>query len=362
MGAVYSRWFYPLAEPPDDLILETKIPPGPICNDSHCSRDTCRLTESEIESAMRKLIKVCGIKQKTYNFAMAGVTGSGKSSLINCLRGLEEKDSGCAEYALEGDDRETTNVVTPYRHPNFAHVVLFDLPGGNTERHPSHGYFFQKACFAYDCIIVVITNRIQSTELDIIEQAIRWNIPWVLVRTRCDLAPKDKVRRQPDIDLATVKTTLRDELKCELTKQMNGRGIVDSKPVVFLVSAPVFQGWPDESNIDLNLDEHNLLVWLARTAMSRRGATVVNRDYLCDNCEVEKFSQVVVQPCGDLICLKCRDALKQANNPVCPVCEAAIDHVVLVDELAYVSDCVTLTRNQAPPGKPVPRSTRCCIA
>ncbi len=52
-------------------------------------------------------------------------SGVGKSTFINCLRGLEAEDEGAAGVGVV----ETTNQPTPYEHPDFSNLKIWDLPG-----------------------------------------------------------------------------------------------------------------------------------------------------------------------------------------------------------------------------------------
>jgi predicted GTPase len=52
-------------------------------------------------------------------------SGVGKSTFINCLRGLEAEDEGAAKVGVV----ETTNEPTPYEHPDFSNLKIWDLPG-----------------------------------------------------------------------------------------------------------------------------------------------------------------------------------------------------------------------------------------
>ena len=52
-------------------------------------------------------------------------SGVGKSTFINCLRGLEAEDEGSASVGVV----ETTNQPTPYEHPDFPNLKIWDLPG-----------------------------------------------------------------------------------------------------------------------------------------------------------------------------------------------------------------------------------------
>jgi predicted GTPase len=51
----------------------------------------------------------------------------GKSTFINCLRGLEAEDPGAANVGVV----ETTNEPTPYEHPDCSNLRIWDLPGEN---------------------------------------------------------------------------------------------------------------------------------------------------------------------------------------------------------------------------------------
>lgn len=62
-----------------------------------------------------------------YNFAITGQSGSGKSSLINAIRGFSDTDPRAAKVG----EVETTMKIQSYVHPSYPHVVLWDLPGIN---------------------------------------------------------------------------------------------------------------------------------------------------------------------------------------------------------------------------------------
>jgi len=67
-----------------------------------------------------------------YNIAIVGASGSGKSSIVNGLLGLMDKDAGAAKTGVT----ETTSNAKRYKHPNNENVILWDLPGGGTPKHP----------------------------------------------------------------------------------------------------------------------------------------------------------------------------------------------------------------------------------
>lgn len=55
-------------------------------------------------------------------------SGVGKSTFINCLRGLEAEDEGAANVGVV----ETTTEPRAYEHPDFPNLKIWDLPGKNS--------------------------------------------------------------------------------------------------------------------------------------------------------------------------------------------------------------------------------------
>jgi predicted GTPase len=69
------------------------------------------------------------------NIAVTGESGAGKSSFINALRGVEHGGEDAAPIGM----LETTMQRTPYKHPNFPKVIIWDLPGtGTINFQPKH--------------------------------------------------------------------------------------------------------------------------------------------------------------------------------------------------------------------------------
>lgn len=66
-------------------------------------------------------------KEHPLDIAVVGSSGVGKSTFINCLRGLDAQDNGAANVGVV----ETTNQPTPYEHPDFSNLKIWDLPGTN---------------------------------------------------------------------------------------------------------------------------------------------------------------------------------------------------------------------------------------
>jgi interferon gamma inducible protein 47 len=116
------------------------------------------------------------------NVAVVGSTGAGMSSLINGLRGILNNANGAARVG----EVETTASSTPYTSVSHPNIVLWDVPGGGTQRHPAATYFDNKKLYTFNRLIVVFSTRFREVDWNIINIARQWNIPVFVVRTKSD--------------------------------------------------------------------------------------------------------------------------------------------------------------------------------
>uniref|UniRef100_A0AC34QF89 IRG-type G domain-containing protein n=1 Tax=Panagrolaimus sp. JU765 TaxID=591449 RepID=A0AC34QF89_9BILA len=154
-----------------------------------------------------------------YNFGITGQSGVGKSSLINALCGYDDYDSRAAPINIV----ECTNVVKRYPHPQLKHLVLYDLPGGGTTSNPFHTYFCDKRLYVFDCLLLVMSQRILETDLAIAKLALEMGTPVVFIRNKAEESLKT-IKRDPknhnmdeksliDLTISIIKDNIRKELK-----------------------------------------------------------------------------------------------------------------------------------------------------
>lgn len=118
-----------------------------------------------------------------FHFAVTGVAGSGKSSLVNAFRGLRNRDAGAAATGVT----ETTLEIARYSDPNHNHQLLwFDIPGAGTLNVRDWQYFNEHGLYVFDCIIVLFDARFTMTDIAILSSARRFNIPAYIVRSKAD--------------------------------------------------------------------------------------------------------------------------------------------------------------------------------
>ena len=118
-----------------------------------------------------------------FHFAIAGISGSGKSSLVNAFRSLRSQDPGAAAVGVI----ETTLEMARYPDPNPDHpFVWYDIPGAGTFKCRDWQYFNDQGLYVFDCIIVLFDNRFTMTDIAILTNASRFQIPTYIVRSKAD--------------------------------------------------------------------------------------------------------------------------------------------------------------------------------
>ncbi|KAG1786251.1 interferon-inducible GTPase-domain-containing protein [Suillus plorans] len=136
-------------------------------------------TPAEVSAAKRKV----QYREDLFHFAVAGVAGGGKSSLINAFRGLRDKDAGSAATGVT----QTTLAMARYASPNAEYpYVWYDIPGAGTLKIPDWQYFNAQGLYVFDCIIVLFDNRFTMTDIAILTNCKRFKIPTYIVRSKAD--------------------------------------------------------------------------------------------------------------------------------------------------------------------------------
>lgn len=156
---------------------------------------------AEYEAAKEKI----QFDPSTFMFAIAGFTGTGKSSLINIFL---DRDPPTKDAEISDNDGartgtcETTSEITRYPDPGDKPprkwIVWYDVPGGGTSNIPEKQYFNHQSLFLMDVILVLIGNRFTSIDVQILKQCRAFGIPSMIVRSNTDthIANMVKVRAE----------------------------------------------------------------------------------------------------------------------------------------------------------------------
>lgn len=223
------------------------------------------------------------IKQRYYregkfHVAITGISGTGKSSLINAFRGVWDGEDGAAST----DYVESTSVVTSYPDPNAAKpFIWFDVPGSGTLACSDWTYFNDQGLYIFDAIIVLFNDRFTATDVAILKNAERYKIPAYIVRSKSDVHIKNLVKRKrrragANVDSFQLLNEARQEFVAKSQESVKVNLMRNDPPLrlqkMYAVSRDtltlIVRGEPLEDS--LVLDELELLREIRQNAYSRR--------------------------------------------------------------------------------------------
>lgn len=135
-------------------------------------------TGEEITAARERL----NYRNGDLHLAITGVSGSGKSSLINAFRGLREKNEGAAKTGVS----ETTEQIGRYCDPVQNWIFWYDVPGAGTLKVPDWQYFNDQGLYIFDIIIIAVDIRFTKIDVGLLFSCSRFGIPVFVVRSKAD--------------------------------------------------------------------------------------------------------------------------------------------------------------------------------
>nr|XP_020515794.1 interferon-inducible GTPase 5-like isoform X1 [Labrus bergylta] len=173
------------------------------------------------------------------NIAVTGETGSGKSSFVNAIRGIDNKDEKAAATGCV----ETTMEVTSYPHPNYPNVIFWDLPGIGSTNFPAAKYLKMVGFEKFDFFIIISADRFRENDLKLAKEIQRMEKKFYFVRSKIDDNIRNEKISQREFNEERTLTQIRNNCI---------QGLQDLRlqsPQVFLVSS-----------VDLTLYDFPLLV------------------------------------------------------------------------------------------------------
>lgn len=146
--------------------------------------------------------------QSTINVGVFGVTGSGKSSLVNTLRNKSPGDQDAAPVGIEETTLEPTsynlldvNADTIFeargteleKKRNKRPVRIWDLPGAGTNTFPSSSCVREMGLRYFDVIVLVVSGRVSEIDINVAEELESFKVPCFVVRSQVDVDMENEI-------------------------------------------------------------------------------------------------------------------------------------------------------------------------
>ena len=165
------------------------------------------LQNNDQATAIAKIKECLNKKINTpLNIAITGTTGSGKSTFINAFRGVDNKAEGAAPTGCV----ENTSVSTPYPHPNYPNVTLWDLPGVGTTKFPADQYLKLVGFERFDFFIIISATRFTENDVKLTQEIKRMKKKFYFVRSKIDNDLRAQRRSQREFSETETKELIRD--------------------------------------------------------------------------------------------------------------------------------------------------------
>lgn len=161
------------------------------------------------------------------NIAVTGEPGSGKSTFINVIRGLNDEEEGSAKTGVV----ETTMAPSPYLHPHHRNVRYWDLPGIGSLGFKAMDYLQLVKFTQYDFFLIITTERFRECHI-LLAQAIQsMGKKFYFLRSKIDSVLKGCRRGRTN---CYKDEDILEEIREDCIKGLRAGGIYN--PQVFLLS------------------------------------------------------------------------------------------------------------------------------
>ncbi|KAK9976686.1 hypothetical protein ABG768_021891 [Culter alburnus] len=168
--------------------------------------------------------KLKELENVTLNIAVTGMTGAGKSSFVNALRGIGNDDGRAAPTGTT----ETTMKPNMYPHPFMPNVKIWDLPGIGSPKFRAKKYLKDVKFNTYDFFLIVTSERFRENDIELATAIQKSNKLFYFIRTKIDNDVRAESHKK-NFDEQTLLNNIREDCKSNLLKV----GV----PKIFLVSS-----------------------------------------------------------------------------------------------------------------------------
>lgn len=211
--------------------------------------DLCKATER-----LNKSLKE--IENAPLNIAITGESGSGKSTLVNAIRGMDDEEEGSARTGVV----ETTTKPTPYPHPQYPNVTVWDLPGIGTPNFEAASYLQSVEFSRYDFFIILSSERFKQNDILLANEIQAMDKKFYFVRSKVDSdLHASKIRRKKTYNEGNILNEIRDNC----IQSLKDGGI--QNPQVFLLSCLELEKYDFlemQDTLEKELPEHKRHIFL----------------------------------------------------------------------------------------------------
>ncbi|KAM9513404.1 immunity-related GTPase family, e4 [Salvelinus alpinus] len=135
---------------------------------------------TQLENAAKVKEDLDLLENVTFNIAVTGESGSGKSTFVNALLGLDG-DEGAAETGV----METTMKAIRCSHPTMPNVKIWDLPGIGTPNFKAKKYLKEVKFETYNFFIIIGTVRFKENNIMLAKEIQKMKM-FYFVRSKID--------------------------------------------------------------------------------------------------------------------------------------------------------------------------------
>uniref|UniRef100_A0A8D0NPN5 IRG-type G domain-containing protein n=1 Tax=Sus scrofa TaxID=9823 RepID=A0A8D0NPN5_PIG len=161
------------------------------------------------------------------DIGVTGGTGSGKSTFVNAIRGLGDEDptSACTGVV------EMTMAPTPYLHPKYPNVIIWDLPGIGAPAFQADKYVQRVLLDRYDFLLLLTSESFTANHARLAREILQQGKRFYCVRSKVDVdIAASRSRRPSSFSEERVLSQIRDDC----VQRLEAEGLKD--PKVFLLS------------------------------------------------------------------------------------------------------------------------------
>lgn len=127
------------------------------------------------------------------DIGITGGTGSGKSTFVNAIRGLGDEDPNSACTGVV----EMTVEPTPYPHPKYPNIVIWDLPGIGAPTFQAEKYLQRVLVDRYDFFIIITSESFTAKHAQLARGIVQRSKGFYFVRSKVDVDMAASCCRRP---------------------------------------------------------------------------------------------------------------------------------------------------------------------